>query len=112
MDPMKMSMQEKNVVIALAGEGLSNHEISRRMGRSEGAVHYMRRAAAALGTGITPERKRGTGRKKKMYPRTDKMLEREVERNPFLTTKELKEMYYDVFREASLSTIQHRRQNT
>ena len=110
MGPSKMTMQEKTMALTLAGEGLSNREISRRLGRSEGAVRYVKRAAAALGTDATPERKEGTGRKKKTHPRTDKLLEREVKKDPFVTAKELKNMHADVLGEVSVRTIQHRLQ--
>ena len=67
-------MQEKSMVMALVGEGLSNREIGRKLRRSESAVRRIKKAAAVLGTGAVPERKKGTGRKRKTHPRTDKLL--------------------------------------
>lgn len=110
MGPTKLNMQEKSMVMALVGEGLSNREIGRKLGRSESAVRRVKKAAAMLGTAAAPERKKGTGRKRKTHPRTDKLLEREVRKDPFITAKELKEAHADVLGEVSVRTIQDRLQ--
>ncbi|MPD02899.1 hypothetical protein E2C01_098508 [Portunus trituberculatus] len=100
MGPSKLYMQEKSIIMTLVGEALSNREIGRKL-RSEAAVRGIKKAAAVLGTGAAPERKKGTGRKRKTQPRTDKLLEREVKKDPFITAKELKEAQHDVLREVS-----------
>ncbi|KAK4326954.1 hypothetical protein Pmani_002557 [Petrolisthes manimaculis] len=102
----KLTMEEKGKVMVLAGVGLSNREIGRRLRRSETAIRWVKQAAATLGTGATPQRKKGTGRKRK----TDKMLERQVKKDPFVTAKELKEMYPDLLGEVSVRTVQIRLQ--
>lgn len=53
-----MNREEKSKVLALVEEGLSNREVARRLGRSEGAVRYVRNAAAAL---LLREGRRGQG---------------------------------------------------
>ncbi|MPC33539.1 hypothetical protein E2C01_026893 [Portunus trituberculatus] len=105
MGPTNLDMQEKSMVMALVGEGLSNREIGRKL-RSESVVRRIKKAAAVLGTGAVPERKKGTGRKRKTHPRTDKLLEREVKKDSFITAKELKEAHADVLGEVSVRTIQ------
>lgn len=110
MGPTKLNNDEKIKVMTLVGEGLSNREIGRRLRRSEAAVRRIKKAAAVLGTDEAPERKKGTGRKRKTDPRTDKMLEREVKKDPFITAKELKEAHPDVLGEVSVRTIQDRLQ--
>lgn len=52
MGPTKLSMGGINMVMALFGEGLNN----RKIGRSEAVVCRVKKAAAALRTGSTPER--------------------------------------------------------
>ncbi|KAK4317377.1 hypothetical protein Pmani_011539 [Petrolisthes manimaculis] len=106
----KLTMEEKGKVMVLAGVGLSNREIGRRLRRSETAIRRVKQAAATLGTGGTPQRKKGTGRKRKTDTRTDKMLERQVKKDPFVTAKELKEMYADLLGEVSVRTVQIRLQ--
>lgn len=56
----------------------------------------MKKAATALGTDATPARKKGTGRKRITQMRTDMQLKREVQKNPFVTARELKELHADV----------------
>ncbi|XP_045106398.1 uncharacterized protein LOC123501567 [Portunus trituberculatus] len=110
MGPTKLDMQEKSMIMALVGEGLSNREIGRKLRRSESAIRRTKKAAAVLGSGAVPERKKGTGRKRKTHPRTDKLLEREVKKDPFITAKELKEEHANVLGEVSVRTIQDRLQ--
>lgn len=110
MGPTKLNLEEKAKVMALVAEGLSNREIGRRLGRSNTAVRRVKQAAATLGTTSAPHRKKGTGRKRKTDRRTDKMLEREVKKDPFVTAKELKGMYPDLLGEVSVRTVQVRLQ--
>lgn len=90
-----MDQEEKSKVLSLIGEGLSSSEVARRIGRLERAVRYVRKAAATLGTGTTPGRKVGTGRRK-THPGTDSVLEQEVKKDLFITAKELKEIHANV----------------
>lgn len=110
MGPSKLSMEEKGVVLALVREGLSNREIARRTKRSEKSVRRVKKAAITLGTGATPARKKGTGRKRKTQSRTDKLLKGEVQKDPFITARELKEQHADVLGDVAVRTIQNRLQ--
>lgn len=110
MGATNLDMQEKSVVLALVREGLSNREIGRKIGRSEAAVRRVKRAASASGTSATPCRKPGSGRPKKTNKRTDKLLEREVKRDPFITAKELKGNYNSLLENVSVRTLQRRLQ--
>ena len=77
--------------------------VGRRLIRLEAAVCHVKNVVAALMTGTTLKRKRGTGRKKKRHPRTVKMLEREVMKYPFVTAKELKQFVEaDLLQEVSV----------
>lgn len=50
----------------------------------------------------TLERMTRIGRKKRKHPKTDKMLEHEVDKDHFITAVELKDMYANVFGEVSV----------
>ena len=67
-------------------------------------VHHVKKAAGVLGTGDAPEREIVTGREKKTHthPRTDKMLECEVKKHPFITARTLKDIHAGVMGEASV----------
>lgn len=110
MGATKLNMQEKSAVLALLGEGLSNREIARKMGRSEAAIRRLKKAASVLRAGATPSRKVGTGGQWKTCKRTDKLLEREVKRDPFITAKELKGLYGNLLENVSVRTVQRRLQ--
>ncbi|KAK4304118.1 hypothetical protein Pmani_023923 [Petrolisthes manimaculis] len=110
MGPTKLNMEEKTIVLALVREGLSNREIAKRTKRSEKSVRRVKIAANALGTGATPMRKKGTGRKRKTQTRTDKLLKREVQKDPFITARELKGLHADVLGDVAVRTIQERLQ--
>lgn len=81
MGATKLNMQEKSAVLALVGEGLSNWEIARKMGRSEAGYK-------CLESRCDSKQESGYWRTVEDLQRTDKLLEREVKSDPFITAKE------------------------
>ena len=59
---------------------------------------------------IVPKHKFGGGRRKKTSNTTDKLIKREVEKNPRLTALELKNMHPKLMENVAVRTIQHRLQ--
>lgn len=112
MDPKKLSMLDKSAVLALVQEGFSNRQIARKTERSEKSVRRVKRAASALGAGVTPEMKKGTGTKRKTNARTDTILQRGVIKDPYITAKEIKEVYATVVGDVSVRTIKERLQKS
>ena len=70
----------------------------------------LKRSAADLPTGMVPKRKSGSGAPKKISPRTDNLLKREVTSNPSITAVGLKSKHPELLHNVSTRTIRHRLQ--
>ena len=74
----KLNNKEKVRVLTLANEGMSNRDICIRTGRSMQTIRMLKKAAVGFPPNTIPERKKGSGRPRKISKRTDAMLKREV----------------------------------
>ncbi|KAK4309034.1 hypothetical protein Pmani_019294 [Petrolisthes manimaculis] len=79
---------------------------------SRQAIFRLKKAAADLSPGAIPPRKPGCGRKKATTPRTDKLLKREVLKNPSTTAAALKKKYPLLLKNVAVRTVQHRYKKT
>ena len=70
----------------------------------------LKRSAADLPTEMVPKRKSGSGAPKKISPRTDNLLKREVTSNPSITAVGLKSKHPELLHNVSTRTIRHRLQ--
>jgi transposase len=82
----QMSIEIKSKIITLSQENLSNCEISRRVGYSEGAVRNLLKKFQETGS---IERKKGSGRGRVTSARDDRLIKKIVSRDRFLTAPEI-----------------------
>ena len=78
---------------------------------SRQTVYMLLKAAKGLPDGTVPKRKIGSGRKRKMSPRTDHILRRKVLISPSITPASLKKKHPKLLEGVSIRTIQHRLKN-
>ena len=105
-----LKSDEKARIIAWREENVSIKKICRRSGRNKATVMRLLAAARGLPPNIVPEHKIIAGRPRKTTEATDKLLKREVMKNPRVTAGQLKSDHPEVLENVSIRTLQHRLQ--
>lgn len=106
----ELSAVEKARIIAWRDENVTIKDICARSARGKTSVMKVLSEAKGLPPGGLPVRKPRSGRPRSTSKGTDKLIKREVLKNPRLTAAELKNIHPDVLRNVSVRTIQHRLQ--
>ena len=73
-------------------------------------IYKLKKDAKSLPPDTIPERKEGSGSKKKTTERVDKILKPEVMSNPYITATQAKKKCPAMLQDVSVRTIQHRLQ--
>ena len=104
------SSEEKARILAWRQEKVPIKEICARSGRAKSTIMKLLASSKGLPVNTVPKHKFGGGRRKKTSNTTDKLIKREVEKNPRLTALELKNMHPKLMENVAVRTIQHRLQ--
>ena len=102
-----MSMVAKTRTLTLLDQGVLQKDIAKEVNVD---VQTIYKRAEGLSKGVTPERKKGSGRPRKTSLKTDNFLCRELMKNPRVTASELKKKHPKLLQDVSICTIQHRLQ--
>ena len=87
----KLQIEKKSFALTLLEMGESVIAVVRHIEVSREAIYQLKRSAAAsLSPWMVPKRKSGSGGPKKTFPKTDKLLKREVLSYPSISAVELK----------------------
>ena len=104
----RLTTEEKARILALHEENVGWKEICDRTGRGKSAVFELLREAKTLPPGCIPPTKSVSGRPRKTSAVTDKLIRREVIKNPRITARELKAAHPDLLRDVAVRTLQER----
>ena len=102
-----VSKKEKACALALREEKLPIKEISFRIKRSKATIMRLLSQAKGHPAGYIPYHKPIKGRPRKTSKKYDKLLKREVEKDPMISSTQLKRIYPNLFKHVSLRTIRH-----
>ena len=105
-----LTSAEKARIIAWREENVPIKEICNRSGRGKATVMRLLSSAKGLPPNVVPEHKIIAGRPRKTTKATDKLLKREVLKNPRVTSGQLKADHPEVLQNVSVRTVQHRLQ--
>lgn len=106
----KLNMEEKARALTLLEQGMPGKHVAEKLSVSRRSIYRLKMEAAKLPPNTTPQRKSGSGGKRKTTPKTDCILKREVKKNPSITAAELKNNYPELLKNVAIRTIQHRLQ--
>ncbi len=91
-----LSPVEKARILSWREEGVSVDVIAERLGRHQSAIFRLLNKAKNLPPLQSPERKKGSGRPKKIPGHALKILERFVKKNPLATAGDIKQQVPEV----------------
>lgn len=104
----RLNQEEKARILALHEANVGWREISERTGRSKSAIFALLQRAKKLPAGTVPPPTPVPGRPRKTTPTTDKLIRREIIKNPRMTALELKKAHPDLLGNVAVRTIQER----
>jgi transposase len=73
-----LSIEDKATVIACKEAGFSANQIASRLGRHKATINYVLAASKALPNRAVPQRKKGSGRPRKLTEDVLKILKRQI----------------------------------
>ncbi len=87
--PGKLKLEEKAHILALKEEGLSSAKIAKRLGRHRASIDRLLVKTKSLPKYQIPNRKKGSGRPKKVNNMLKRMLKRQIIKYPAMTPAEI-----------------------
>jgi transposase len=102
----KLSIEEKASIIAYSDAGLTTKEIIVKTGRNKTTINRLLAAAKKFSDNSIPQRKKGSGRPRKVMKDVLILLKRQITKYPYMTAAQLKTSVPEL---AALSdrTVQH-----
>ena len=82
--------------------------ICEQSGRGKATIMWLLAAAKDLSNNTVPKHKFGGGRKKKIYPHTDTIIKRELQKNPRLIALKVQNLHQELLQHVKIRTVQHR----
>ena len=89
-------------------QGVPQKTISEELKVTPKTIYRPKKRAENLPKGVTPSRKKGSGRPRKTSSRTNNFLRREMMMDPELSAVDLKINHPELLQDVSVRTIQHR----
>ena len=107
----KLSEIEKALALTNIKMNVPVTKVAANLNVSRQTVYTLLKATKDLPEGTVPNRKIGSGRKRKTTARTDHLLRREMLPRPSITPASLKKKHPKLLEGVSIRTIQHRLKN-
>jgi transposase len=108
MPGLYLSKEEKARILAYREEGVFIKEIAKRLGRSKSTINKLISEVKDFPTNYIPCHKPIMGRPRKTSRQSDTLLKFEVQKDPYLTSTELKKLHPILLQNVSARTVRHK----